>query len=305
MNLTGRIDHVGVRAGGLPALIVNVKVRNASKATVCVVSSSAEIYLSVGRYAGITDSAALIGIGNVEPQAHGADGEAIWRIIAPISSGRAIQHFEHLRQGEDVMLLVNIRAGVSIIDAEGRTQYATTCVSSEEYSTSHCALRIARSDWINLLGPLGYTKHYMIEIPLAWPRVSELEKPLTHLAAAWDHCHNARDADALASCYRCLESVAKAFGAENPDQNGWEKILKQVEPKKREKLKHLLHSVGSFMHLGRHEHPEGNFVVMERVDAEFALLTTHAAVLYLSRAIAWNPETPPPLVQTAGGLSKD
>jgi hypothetical protein len=98
------------------------------------------------------------------------------------------------------------------------------------------------------LKQLGYGDHYLIEVPLKGvPQRGQWKSALAHPGAAWEHFSQGQDSEALANCYRCFERLAQDRGADKPDQNGWEKALRAIDPKKREKLKPLLYHIASLI----------------------------------------------------------
>jgi hypothetical protein len=131
----------------------------------------------------------------------------------------------------------------------------------------------------------------------AVPRVSALNRSLAHLEGAWAHFNQGSDAEALTSCFRCLESLAKDHGAEKPDQNGWDKVLRGIDNQKRDKLKYLLNQLSSFMHLGRHEHSESTSVSLDRADAEYAMILTQATMAYIAKLWSTRAERPATTLQ--------
>jgi hypothetical protein len=289
MNLTGHITYIKGRNAGLPKLTMRMQVKNNFDTALTVLSADAIVYATVGNYAGINEAAHFLGPATVEILQNqiGKGAEATWDVGLPIAHHLLLQKIEQLRRGRDLLLLVQIRAVVAVTDPADRTRYGpfiSTTVNSDSHSTAHCVHRIPRSDWLPLLSELGYGDYYLIEVPLRGvPQRADLKKALNHLTGAWDHFNQGSDAETLGSCYKSFERIALDSGAAQPDQNGWEKVLKGVDAKKREKLRHLLHHLSGFMHLGRHEPRETPEIGIDHADAEYAVILTQASLAYLAK----------------------
>jgi hypothetical protein len=286
MNLTGHITHLRGSKNGLPKLTMQVRIKNNLGHGLAVLSTSAEVHAARGPDVhGISAAASFLGPAQVQLSssqlANGA--ESTWSIALPLSH-QLLQHVESLRRRADLVLMLAVQYVAAVTDQTGPIRFTQGTLNSDSGSGAFVPLRVPRSDWIAVLQELGYGDYYLIEIPLRGvPERGELAKALGLLTSAWGHFSQGLNADTLSNCYRCFERIAKDHGAAHPDQNGWEKVLGGIDAKKREKLKHLLHYVSGFMHLGRHEHGETDRAELDGSDAEYALILTQATLGYLPR----------------------
>lgn len=253
MSLKGHITHIRGRSVGLPELTMGMQVKNNFDTAFTFLSADAKVYATVGPNFAIDGSAHFLGPATVEIMQSqvGKGGEASWTIDLSVAHHRLLQKIEQLRRGRDLVLLVRVRTVMTPTDPADRArhgQFMSITVDSDSYATTYCVHRIPKSDWLSVLRELGYGDYYMIDVPLrSVPQRADLKKALSHLDDAWDHFNQGSDAEVLGSCYKSFERIALDSGAAQPDQNGWEKVLRGVDTKKREKLRHLLHNVSGFM----------------------------------------------------------
>jgi hypothetical protein len=226
-------------------------------------------------YAVLESSSAQIGKG----------GKTTWEVGLPLTRSH-LQKIEEVRNGRDVWLMVHCSFTAAVISNTGTTNYGpfmSNWLSDTSGSTGCCVYKIARSDWLKHRSELGYGDSLLIEIPLHVPTKKGMAKALEHLGAASMQFGEDRADDTLASCYTAVEYLAQTSGAKNPDQNGFEKLLVSLEDQeKRNKIKALMHYLCQYFQVGRHESGKEN-VVVDRRDAEYALILSQATLAYLAK----------------------
>ncbi len=201
-------------------------------------------------------------------------------------SQHQLQKIEEDRGARDVSLIAQCWFSAALIANTGTTNYGpfiSAYLSDVHHSAGFCVHKIARSDWLKYLKELGYGEHLLIEIPMWAPAKKGIGKAVEHLEAASIHFAEDRANETMASCYKAFEYLAHKAGAKNPDQNGFEKLLGFIDDlEKRNKLRMLMHHLCQYFHLGRHE-PGKEDVVVDRRDAEYALILSQATLAYLAK----------------------
>jgi hypothetical protein len=289
MSLVGSIKLLRAENIGIPKLTLQVFVKSRFDTKLTPLGAHAEVRITANGYRhDLVGRSYFVGYALLDDPPHSinARGEATWTLSVPVTQF-CLQEIEKSRKGRDIRLIAMVHFVGAIEESAGTSRYGrfwSGRVDSEESSSMYCSVRVPRSDWINWLKELGYGDYYLIEVPLRGvPERGELKKALAHLTDAWEHFNLGKDAEALGSCHKGFERVAHDHDAK-PDQNGWEKILRNqdVDPVKREKMKHLLHRLCDYLHLGRHEAKDPK-VQLDRVDSEYALILSQATLSYLAR----------------------
>jgi hypothetical protein len=166
------------------------------------------------------------------------------------------------------------------------TDITAVAVRVGGYSEGNCPFKVPQSEWIRVLGELGYGDYFLMEIPLKGvPQRRGMQKALEHLKAAWEHFEQGSDDETLGSCYKAFEYLAKKYKCAHPDQNAFEKILGMIpEEGKRKCLKMVMHDLCQFLTLGRHE-PGTETVMLDEREAEYALILSQATLGYLAKVM--------------------
>ena len=289
MILNGRVTSIRGSNAGIPKLTMRVRVQNEYSSSFEVLGASAEMYAAnATKMKGLTDESTYLGLAAVEITSSqlAPSGETDWDVRLPIPH-HVLQQVEDTRNGGDMMLILKIQfSGCSAPQTGGPLQFTHGSLRSGHYG--FCIHRIPKSDWVATLKQLGYGDYYLVEIPLrSVPKQLHLKKAVAQLEVARNHFSDGNHADTLAALHKALERLALDSGATQPDQNGWDKVLAGcTDGKKREKLKHLLHRLSDFMHLGRHEHKDVELVELGRSDAEFSIILVQATLGYLAKLAA-------------------
>lgn len=294
MSLIGQITGLRPTKSGIPKLTIQIAVESQFDANVAVLTVNTEVRVSASAYShDAWGSAAFLGFAVWDswitqlPKG----GKTTWEMGLPLSPVH-LQIIEEARDGRDIWLMAHSTFTAAAIPNTGTTNYGSFMsgmLSDPSRSAGTCIYKIARSDWLQLRKELGYGERMLIEIPLHISAKKGMAKALEHLQAASDHFAEDRSEETLASCYRIFEYLAHKVGVNNPDQNGFEKLLASLEDtEKRNKLKMLMHHLCQVFHLGRHE-PGKEHVVVDRRDAEYALILSQATLAYLAKHWAHEP----------------
>ena len=152
------------------------------------------------------------------------------------------------------------------------------------YSDGYCPFKVAQSDWVKILGDLGYGDYFLMEIPLKGvPERRGMQKALEHLKSAWAHFEQGNDDETLGSCYKIFEYLAKKKNSNNPDRNAFDKMLGGIShEEQRKRLQALMHDLCHFLSLGRHE-PGTEDVILDEKESEYALILSQATLSYLAK----------------------
>lgn len=288
MDLIASLSGVRGASCGMPKLTVTIEVTSNAQNALRILNVVAEVrvHRTIQVYDWIGASyflgyALLEGDGGQFTQG----SKQTWELGIALSPYH-LQKIEEIRRGSDLWLCMQFYCQAADLGADSPQPrgFVSPQIRGDTSSSKYVPFRIPKSDWLPVLSNLGYGDCYLIEVPLRGvPGRRELKKALTHLTNAWDHFNLGADSEVLGSCHKAFERIALDNDAK-PDQNGWEKILHGVDRARREKLKHMLHRLCDYLHLGRHE-VEDERIGLEHSDAEYALIMTQATLAYLAKVL--------------------
>lgn len=272
---------------------MGIKVKNKNDREITLISVYGEVYAAGETHVlGIGQDAFFLGHASIDwSHMIPRNGEGDWTVDLQMSK-ELLKEVEELRQGRDLTFMIRIRFVAAIKDAApglANDSFVHAHVDSDSGSYAFCHHRIPKSDWLRHLKELGFGDYYLLELPLRKiPERAGFKKAVAHLESAWSHFGESRDDETLWDCYRAFEYLAKKAGCENPDQNAFEKLLSGVtDDAKKKRLKALMHYLCQFFHAGRHETGSEKAVV-DRRDAEYALILSQATLAYLAKHTARN-----------------
>jgi len=213
-------------------------------------------------------------------------GKTSWQIGVPLSPHQ-LQKIEEVRKGKDLFLNVQFYCTAgwrSNLPPPTVTDITPVAVRVSGYSDGNCPFKVPQSEWIKVLGELGYGDYFLMEIPLRGvPERQGMQKALEHLKTAWGHFEQGNDDETLGNCYKAFEYLAKKNKCKHPDVNGFERILGAIpEQEKRTRLKMLMHNLCQFLTLGRHE-PGTEAVILDGRESEYGLILSQATLSYLAK----------------------
>jgi hypothetical protein len=292
MNLTATLRNVWGHRAGVPKLGIDLRLKSYGLNVLKILSISAEARAAnKGNEHEVMKSTNFLGYA---VQDMDILGQISMVSEASVTLGLSLlpyqlQKLEEIRKGGDLYLILRFICTAVELASAGAAQpqqFHEVSVQAEGWGTGYCPFKIPQSDWVKILKDLGYGEHLLVEIPLLSVAAKKrLGKALAHLAAARDYFSEGKDEETLSSCYKAFEFLAKQAGGTHPDQNGFEKVLKDVnDPDKRRRLKQLLHETCSFLNLGRHE-PGPERTTLDRRDAEYALILSYASFSYLAKLV--------------------
>ncbi|SRR5260370_28217598 len=149
-------------------------------------------------------------------------------------------------------------------------------------------LKIAQSDWVNLLDEMKFTHILLHEFPApafhpAFARSAE------HWREAWDYHRKNEPDSALMACFKAFECLGfELQGTTAVTRRELVKSLLANEPNaKQEAFREVLEKLTEFMHLGRHA--TGQPSKIHRDDAEMILLCAASLLGYLSKQHSRGP----------------
>jgi hypothetical protein len=287
MNITITLNSVRAESGGIPRLIFNFLAKNTSDLNLGIANVNAEIRVTPSLSGDDISKSYFIGYAVMESQIgqFSKYTEQSWRLSLPLYP-YTLQKMEEMRKGGDLFLTaLFFCAAVSMLDgASPLTGLGRASVQTPGYSSNYCPFKVAQSDWVKTLRDLGYGDYFLMEIPLRGvPPRRGMEKAVVHLRSAWENFEEGKDDQTLVSCYKAFEYLAKRKGAKHPDQQGFLKLLENLDDEgKKTPLKMLMHNLCTFLTLGRHEQGK-EAVAIDGADSEFALILTQAALGYLAK----------------------
>lgn len=291
--LLGRIGSVHGEAGFTPhfRIPLTLSYQGAVNEALDIVNVMATAYLLYAKSGVLSQTGHYLGPCNLDPwgvlgSLFPGNPSAAWTLL--LSADHALlRRIEEERKGRDVVLSLAISVYAIPRDLKDLPS-GITAVKLHDANTpgnAYCAIKLSKSEWLELLKTVGYGEYHLAEIPLPRIRkVKALDASLQHIQRAWEHFLNGSDRETLAACYDAVEKLAKESLNPNskPDQNAFSKILSGVgSPEKIHKVSQVLSQCTSLLQLGRHEHKPA--VELDHRDAELAILLTHACVAYLSK----------------------
>lgn len=229
-NVSVKLRHCRGNSLGVAKLDVDLDVKNVSNEFLNVLQVTAEVRAArsletfeIPKSTYCVGHALLEhGVGQLNP-----GNETTWTLGIGLTPYQ-LQKIEEIRSSGDMYLIMRFMCTGAELDNTDSSKVKRLCSIGVEagYSSSYCPFKIAQSDWIKILGELGYGEYFLIEVPLRDIRGrKQMEKALLHLNEAWVHYMNGNDRETLASCYTAFEFLAKQAKAKNPDQNAFERLL--------------------------------------------------------------------------------
>lgn len=153
------------------------------------------------------------------------------------------------------------------------------------HSTGRDDVQIAKSEWEEKLGALGYGKVEYLELYLPPPPMgTSVDKALNQLTKAKENFNSGEYPDVLTGCRRAIDELQKLFSSEEERKTFFVQMLQ--DEKKAEAYSDLLETVQkakNFASGGPHTYW---VKVADRRDAEFALRITWAIIAYFAKNLA-------------------
>jgi hypothetical protein len=291
MDISVNLTSARGERHGIPKLVLDLAVESQTDTPLAIINVTAEIRVSQEIILHDLRKSYFIGPGFLE---YGGgqlypNSKASWQIGIPLTPYQ-LQKIEEMRKGNDLLLQVQFRcsAGKRVTSPPPPmiADIVQPIMGVPGYSDGYCPFKVAQSDWVKILGELGYGDYFLMEIPLKGvPEKRRMQKALEHLKAAWEHFEQGNDDETLGSCYKAFEYLAKKKKCKDPDQNAFEKILENIpEVEKRRRLKLLMHDLCKFLSLGRHE-PGTEKVILDERESEYAIILSQATLGYLAKVM--------------------
>lgn len=288
MDISVSLRNVRGERYGIPKLKLDLDVEGQTDVQLAIVSVTAEIRVTQGMISHDISKSYFIGTGFLESNGGqlSRNAKTSWQIGIPLSPYQ-LQKIEELRMGKDLVLQARFfcTAGMRAMSPQPMiVEIVPVSIGVSGHSDGYCPFKVAQSDWVKILGELGYGDYFLMEIPLKGvPRGRGMQKALEHLKAAWEHFEQGNDDETLGSCYKAFEYLAKRSKYQHPDQNAFEKLLGAIpEQEKRRRLKNLMHDFCQFLSLGRHE-AGSEAVMLDGRESEYGLILTQATLSYLAK----------------------
>lgn len=289
MDISVNLSNVRGERQGVSKLVLDLGVESWSDAQLVIMNVTAEIRVSQEMSSHDLSKSYYIGPGFLE---YGGgqlsrNSKSTWLIGVPLTPYQ-LKKIEEIRRGRDLFLQVRFlcTAGKRVTSPPPAmiADIAQPTVSVASYGDGYCPFKVAQSDWVKILGELGYGDYFLMEIPLKGvPKRKGMQKAIEHMKAAWEHFEQGSDEETLGSCYKAFEYLAKKNNSAHPDKNAFEKILKGIpEETKRMRLRELMHELCQFLSLGRHE-PGTEKVILDESESEYALILSQATLGFLAK----------------------
>ncbi len=211
-------------------------------------------------------------VGRLEPEAppvsirtHRPGMNQKFRLVTELDAVR-LEAIEDLRMGNGLKFDVALRA---VVKGGGETEQVSEAGSVE----------VNQSDWIRVLGELGYCRMMLLEVPMPDQSTSpKLSQAVASLRGAQDAILSGHYRDAVGCCRDSLESLSEALGDTEKERQASFENVKARDKEARVRI--VRRALRTLCHPARHG--DGNAVKIEwdRADA-IAVVSMTAALLRL------------------------
>ena len=233
MDIAITFNSVRGESAGIPRLVVDFLGKNTTDFSLGIANVNAEIRVTPSLGAHDMSKSYFIGYAVMESEIgqFSKHTEQSWTLSLPLYP-YTLQKMEEMRKGGDLFLAaLFFCTAVYMQDAASPlTGLRRASVQTPRYSSNYCPFKVAQSEWVKTLRELGYGDYFLMEIPLRGvPPKRGMEKAVVHLKSAWENFEEGKDDQTLVSCYKAFEYLAKRKGAKHPDQQGFLKLLENLE----------------------------------------------------------------------------